>query len=527
MIRWCTGGLICIEIKEHKKLVMAHDVFISYSSIDKSIADAICSKLEQNGVKCWYAPRDVRPGANYGGEIVRAIRGTKVFVLVFSEHSNLSKPVLKEIERAYNKEIVIIPFKIHDIPLSDDMEFYISDTHWLDGINPPLESHIKCLNEQIIKILDRKIERNEIQEDEDIITVEDKNWGVKNSQEEYKRENEKDNPRFTEKNVAEYRLINDSLTGITWLYSHTYAGPKKTTYKGASKIIEHVNKHYAAGYNNWQLPTLEEAKQLILESPVDRSLNYQHSQLYSDKMFRLLDRIWIEKSSCIGDSKTCVANFVLGKIDKVNLDTEIAYPLLLRTNKKEPESNSTVRKIPEKFAPIKKTRTKTPMPNLRIRARTNTGYSAEIELFNGNQMSLSNVAYTFTINTISRPQLARIEGPKHPVHQWFLHLPLQTFYGDLFVPFNKIKEYSFSHIITGEIYDVYSTRLKNHEDRFRVFKIKLTNDKEVSGLYYRPHASNLIRCSITGIDKDPVDIPLKDIKSLRFTSYGTESRTID
>ena len=36
-----------------------HDVFISYSSKNKNIADAIVADLEQNNIKCWYAPRDI------------------------------------------------------------------------------------------------------------------------------------------------------------------------------------------------------------------------------------------------------------------------------------------------------------------------------------------------------------------------------------------------------------------------------------------------------------------------------------
>lgn len=36
---------------------MAHDVFISYSSKDKTAADATCAVLEGCGVRCWMAPR--------------------------------------------------------------------------------------------------------------------------------------------------------------------------------------------------------------------------------------------------------------------------------------------------------------------------------------------------------------------------------------------------------------------------------------------------------------------------------------
>ncbi len=42
---------------------MAYDVFISYSTPDKVIADAACATLEQRQIRCWMAPRDVLPGA--------------------------------------------------------------------------------------------------------------------------------------------------------------------------------------------------------------------------------------------------------------------------------------------------------------------------------------------------------------------------------------------------------------------------------------------------------------------------------
>lgn len=44
---------------------MAHDVFISYSTIDKSIADAVCSMLEPNQDRCWIATRDISPGVPF------------------------------------------------------------------------------------------------------------------------------------------------------------------------------------------------------------------------------------------------------------------------------------------------------------------------------------------------------------------------------------------------------------------------------------------------------------------------------
>ena len=41
------------------------DVFISYSSKNKSVADAVVSDFEQHGIRCWYAPRDILPGKEW------------------------------------------------------------------------------------------------------------------------------------------------------------------------------------------------------------------------------------------------------------------------------------------------------------------------------------------------------------------------------------------------------------------------------------------------------------------------------
>ena len=53
---------------------MAHDIFISYSHKDKSCADAICAKLEADGYRCWYAPRDIAPGAEWASAIMTPLK---------------------------------------------------------------------------------------------------------------------------------------------------------------------------------------------------------------------------------------------------------------------------------------------------------------------------------------------------------------------------------------------------------------------------------------------------------------------
>src|ERR1700683_3384018 len=67
---------------------VAFDVFISYSSDDKPIADAACAALESANIRCWIAPRDISPGRDYGESIIDAIEGAKIFVLILSGSAN-------------------------------------------------------------------------------------------------------------------------------------------------------------------------------------------------------------------------------------------------------------------------------------------------------------------------------------------------------------------------------------------------------------------------------------------------------
>jgi hypothetical protein len=40
-------------------------VFVSYASADAALANATVETLERRGLRCWIAPRDIMPGAQY------------------------------------------------------------------------------------------------------------------------------------------------------------------------------------------------------------------------------------------------------------------------------------------------------------------------------------------------------------------------------------------------------------------------------------------------------------------------------
>lgn len=135
---------------------MSHDVFVCHSSKDRTIANAICAKLEANRIRCWIAPRDVVPGMDYAQSIVEAISAAKLTVLVFSDNSNHSVHVRREIERTASHGIPILPFRLEEVTPSPSLEYFISDAHWLDALTPPLEQHLEHLVGTVRLLLDRE-----------------------------------------------------------------------------------------------------------------------------------------------------------------------------------------------------------------------------------------------------------------------------------------------------------------------------------------------------------------------------------
>jgi hypothetical protein len=136
---------------------MAHDVFVCYSSEDKTIANAACAKLESAGIHCWMAPRDPIAGIPYGRQLVDAITAARIVLLIFSGNANRSEHVLRELEVASDSGKIIVPFRIENVTPSGDLRYYITRVHWLDAMSPPMEARLNELVALTQRLLDLPI----------------------------------------------------------------------------------------------------------------------------------------------------------------------------------------------------------------------------------------------------------------------------------------------------------------------------------------------------------------------------------
>jgi TolB-like protein/Tfp pilus assembly protein PilF len=131
-------------------------VFISYAAQDVAVAGAVCGALEDDGLSCWIAPRDVVPGEFYAEAIVRAIDAAEVFVLVLSQNAAASPHVVRELERATSKRHPVVSFRIDLTSMPPALEYFLNTSHWLDtsasGVTPALPKLVDAVQRLVVPI---------------------------------------------------------------------------------------------------------------------------------------------------------------------------------------------------------------------------------------------------------------------------------------------------------------------------------------------------------------------------------------
>jgi hypothetical protein len=111
---------------------MSADIFISFASQDAKVARTICTALESRGFTCWISARNIHPGENFQSSIVRAIRGAKVLLLVFTANSNRSEEMTKELALASQQKLMVVPLRVENVDPSDAFAYEFATRQWID-----------------------------------------------------------------------------------------------------------------------------------------------------------------------------------------------------------------------------------------------------------------------------------------------------------------------------------------------------------------------------------------------------------
>ncbi len=107
------------------KAIEYYSCFISYSSQDEDFAKRLYADLQSNGVRCWFAPEDLKIGDRFRTRIDEAIRVHDKLLLALSENSIRSDWVEKEVEAAFERErrdkrTVLFPVRLDKTVMDTD-----------------------------------------------------------------------------------------------------------------------------------------------------------------------------------------------------------------------------------------------------------------------------------------------------------------------------------------------------------------------------------------------------------------------
>lgn len=99
--------------------IQFYSCFISYSTKDQDFADRLYADLQNKGVRCWFAPEDLKIGDRFRHRIDEAIRIHDKLLLILSEHSVQSDWVREEVESCLEcerreKQTVLFPVRLDD-----------------------------------------------------------------------------------------------------------------------------------------------------------------------------------------------------------------------------------------------------------------------------------------------------------------------------------------------------------------------------------------------------------------------------
>lgn len=138
-----------IELAKENK---PKQIFISHAKEDCDQADIIYQYLQGLGYKCWMDTHDITPGIPYAKEIMSGFCNSSAVVVIISKNTMHSVGVKNEIDNVYKKNKIIIPFRIDDTELSDELSFYLSSTQWINAF-PSFEDHLDELEKALSQLI--------------------------------------------------------------------------------------------------------------------------------------------------------------------------------------------------------------------------------------------------------------------------------------------------------------------------------------------------------------------------------------
>jgi TIR domain len=127
---------------------MESEIFLSYSRADHSLAEQFVRTAETRGLNIWFDDK-IEGGENWRQKIVDVLSSAKALVILFSEHSNGSTQLIKELAVADNMKKHVIPVLIADCKPEREYLYELASRNWIN-IYPNPETRLALLVDKLV-----------------------------------------------------------------------------------------------------------------------------------------------------------------------------------------------------------------------------------------------------------------------------------------------------------------------------------------------------------------------------------------
>ena len=131
---------------------MSSDIFLSYSRADHQLAERFVEAAAACGVSVWF-DRQIEGGENWREKIVEALGSAGALVILFSERSNKSTQLIKELALADSLKKRVVPVLISNCEPRGAYLYELASLNWIN-IHPNPEARLAGLVDTLIEQLD-------------------------------------------------------------------------------------------------------------------------------------------------------------------------------------------------------------------------------------------------------------------------------------------------------------------------------------------------------------------------------------
>jgi len=284
-------------------------IFLSYAHEDIGMAKRIYKDLKRYGLNIWFDSESLLPGQNWRDSIEKAIKQCSYYLVLLSSYTvTETGTVPKEMKIAFeilkecrDDDIRIIPVRLNEYEPSHISKLRNINIRWID-LFPESEYHhalkkiLYIVSPRTFSLRNKPIQLSQVDVNNTIRLHDFFDQSLNPDGIGF-------NHRYKESTINSEKVIVDEATNLMWQQS---GSPKEMNFKDAEEWVKELNLRSYAGFEDWRLPTLEEAMSLL--EPTQKN-----GYLYIDSVFDG-EQVWIwTADQAKDDSRVWAIHFLFGR----------------------------------------------------------------------------------------------------------------------------------------------------------------------------------------------------------------------